>query len=82
MDGKLNNKDFSPHQIIKVYKREQDYNNIGEHYYLELCSVNLKKGEYVVGPGKPLTKSAMRRIAGTTTDHDIDEFTEKMLLDP
>lgn len=68
---------FVPHKIIKVYKR-----GYGREYYLEQCSVSVKDKEIVVGPGKPLSKNAVRRIAGAATDEKHDMVLKDAIMDP
>lgn len=86
MERELNLEPFIPHKILKVFKREID-RYLGDplhsnEYYIEVCNVKDVNGQVTVLSGVPLTKSAMRRLVGTTSDYDIDSFTEEPLLDP
>jgi len=69
---------FVPHKIIKVYK--QGYHR---EFYLEQCNVTIDKdGEVIVGPGKPLSKNAVRRIAGTASREKFDSVLKDPIMDP
>lgn len=68
---------YTPHKVIKVYKQSYHRN-----YYLEQCNVTVKDGEVIVGPGKPLSKAAIRRIAGAGSETQLDSIMESEIMDP
>jgi PRTRC genetic system protein B len=54
---------FIPTNILTVYSRGSD-----RAYYIEASDVINKKGKYVPGPGRPITKEVMRNLINTVFD--------------
>lgn len=73
----INDNPFTPHKIIKVYNQIHTRN-----YYLEQCDVTVVDGEAIVGPGKPLSKTAVRRIAGSASKEQFNQVLEDPIMDP
>jgi PRTRC genetic system protein B len=54
---------FIPTNILTVYSRGSD-----RAYYIEASDVINKKGKYVPGPGRPITKEVMRNLINAVFD--------------
>ena len=74
----INTKEFSPCQILKVYKQEYS-----DKYYIEIHNImKSTEGDYTLAPGRPLQKKTMQRLLGSVKDIDPKLYFEKKLINP